>query len=321
MISSLTRLGPTANAYRPNTGRYCVVKRCVLGALMGGWVATAAAAGETVTLPGTQTFMLPSQTTGHDYRIDVAVPQAEPPEGGYPVLYVLDGNARLPLMVAARDVFMRRAKTPWLMVGIGYADIRGLARDERTLDYTPPLLDARYKGQKNPRQAGQADAFIDFIADELKPAVSARFAVNTSREALVGHSFGGLFTLYALHQRPGSFSDYVAVSPSLWWNFGDLFNAYCGERQTALTAVEPRVLVLRGSDEGTRVPDGEPQDISRLAFLSEMWRVDKADRLASRLKACRPEWQINFSLFDGENHGSVMWPAARETLEFLHAAD
>lgn len=298
------------------------MKRCVLGALMGGWVATAAAAaGEAVTLPGTQAFTLSSPATGHDYRIDVAVPEAPPPEGGYPVLYVLDGNARLPLMVAARDVLMRRAKTPWLMVGVGYADTQGLARDARTLDYTPPLLDQRYAGQQNPRPAGEADAFHAFVDSELKPAVNARFDVDDDRTALMGHSFGGLFTLYALHQRPDSFSDYVAVSPSLWWNFGDLFNAYCGERQAALTAAEPRVLIMRGSKEGTRVPAGEPRGINRLAFLSEMWRADKADRLAARLAACRPQWDVSFTLFDGENHSSVLWPAARRTLEFLRAAD
>lgn len=260
-----------------------------------------------------------SAATEQHYRIEVAVPEAPPSEGGYPVLYVLDGNARLPLMVAARDVLMRRAKTPWLVVGVGYADTPGLARGPRTLDYTPPLLNARYAGQQNPRPAGSADAFLTFIDDELKPAIAARFAVDRSREALMGHSLGGLLTLYALHQRPESFSDYVAVSPSLWWNFGDLFSSYChtasrGERT-------PQVLIMRGSEEGTRVPSGEPQGVSHPAYLSEMWRVDKADRLAERLAACRPEWDVSFTLFDGENHGSVMWPAARKTLEFLHVAD
>lgn len=294
--------------------------RCGLGAALLVCAGTVVAAGEPVLLPGTQAFALASQATGHDYRIEVAVPDASPPQDGYPVLYVLDGNARLPLMVAARDVFMRRAETPWLMVGVGYADTQGLARDARTLDYTPPLLDERYAGQQNPRPAGGADAFLAFIENELKPAVNARFAVNASREALMGHSFGGLFTLYALHQRPESFSDYVAVSPSLWWNFGDLFNAYCGERQTAPIAA-PSVLVMRGSEEGTRVPDGLPEGIAADVHEQESPRADKADRLASRLDTCRPQWDLSFTLFDGENHGSVLWPAARKTLEFLRAAD
>ncbi len=286
----------------------------------------AAADPEAVTLPGTRAFAVSSLATGHDYRIEVAVPDAPPPEGGYPVLYVLDGNARLPLMVAARDVLMRRTKTPWLMVGVGYADTRRLARNARALDYTPPLLDARYAGQQNPRPAGGADAFLGFIEDELKPSIGERFAVSTSREALMGHSFGGLFTLYALHQRPDSFSDYVAVSPSLWWNFGDLFDGYCrtlkqvGEEEGSGTATLPRVMITRGSEEGTRIPEGQPQGISKAEYARESRQADKADRLAERLQRCRPEWQVNFSLFDGENHGSVMWPATRATLKFLRAA-
>lgn len=315
MISSLIGLDHIVSAYRPTMGRFCVGAAL----LWVGVVTPALAQDAAVTLPNTQAWGMASAATEQHYRIEVAVPEAPPPEGGYPVLYVLDGNARLPLMVAARDVLMRRAKTPWLLVGVGYADTQGLARGPRTRDYTPPLLDQRYAGQQNPRPAGGANAFLTFIDDELKPAIAARFAVDASHEALMGHSFGGLLTLYALHQRPGSFSDYVAVSPSLWWNFGDLFSAYCNT--AADTGVAPRVLIMRGSEEGTRVPSGEPQGIDRLVYLSETWRDDKADRLARRLNTCRPEWDLSFTLFSGENHGSVMWPAARATIEFLRTAD
>lgn len=315
-LTSRTAAAPdlTVTQCRPGLGRYVV--GLWLALLLGG---NAAASDATVTLPGTRAFALSSQATGHDYRIEVAVPDAPPPDEGYPVLYVLDGNARLPLMVAARDVLMRRAETPWLMVGIGYADTQRLARDERTLDYTPPVLDARYAGQQNPRPAGGADAFLGFIEDELKPAIGERFALNTSREALMGHSFGGLFTLYALHQRPASFSDYIAVSPSLWWNFGDLFSDYCHTANQGERA--PRGMILRGSEEGTRVPDGTPRGIAADVHERESQRADKADRLAQRLNTCRPEWDVSFTLLDGENHGSVLWPAARATLEFLRAAD
>ena len=34
---------------------------------------------------------------------------------------------------------------------------------------------------------------------------------------LVGHSFGGMFSLYALFTRPTMFQHVVAISPSLWW--------------------------------------------------------------------------------------------------------
>lgn len=287
-------------------------------------VGNAAASDDAITLANTHEFTLLSTKTGHEYLVQVAVPEVAPPDEGYPVLYVLDGNARLPLMLAARDTLTRRGESmPWLMVGVGYTDAERLAPKRRALDYTPPLLDARYAGQKNSRPAGGAEAFLDFIEQRLKPAVSERFAVNSAREALMGHSFGGLFTLYALHQRPESFSDYIAVSPSLWWNFGDLFDGYCrtlkqaGEEGGSSTATLPRVMIARGSEEGARIPEGQPQGISTADYARESRQTDKADRLAERLQRCRPGWDARFTLFDGESHGSVMWPAARSALAFL----
>ena len=52
-----------------------------------------------VTLTDTQQWTLHGEATGRDYLIQVSIPDSPPPVGGYPVLYVLDGNARFPLAV------------------------------------------------------------------------------------------------------------------------------------------------------------------------------------------------------------------------------
>ena len=39
----------------------------------------------------------------------------------------------------------------------------------------------------------------------------------------MGHSLGGLFSLYALLSAPETFNRYVASSPSLWWDDRVLF--------------------------------------------------------------------------------------------------
>ncbi|XRD25337.1 alpha/beta hydrolase-fold protein [Lysinibacillus fusiformis] len=49
------------------------------------------------------------------------------------------------------------------------------------------------------------------------PTVEKEWPINKKKQAVVGHSLGGLFTLYALCARPHLFSHIVAGSPSVWW--------------------------------------------------------------------------------------------------------
>lgn len=40
-----------------------------------------------------QSFVIASKYTKHDYLIQISVPAGETPKQGFPILYVLDGNA------------------------------------------------------------------------------------------------------------------------------------------------------------------------------------------------------------------------------------
>lgn len=42
--------------------------------------------------------------------------------------------------------------------------------------------------------------------------------VGNGISTLFGSSLGGLFTLYALLERPEAFNAYIAVSPAIWWD-------------------------------------------------------------------------------------------------------
>lgn len=85
---------------------------------------------------------------------------------------------------------------------------------------TPALL-----GMPGVARTGGADAFLAFLADELRPALAEAFPIDTDDATLTGQSFGGLFVLYALLHRPDAFRRYLAVSPSLWWNGRALLDA------------------------------------------------------------------------------------------------
>ncbi|WP_258286092.1 alpha/beta hydrolase-fold protein, partial [Escherichia coli] len=62
-------------------------------------------------------------------------------------------------------------------------------------------------------RTGGADAFLHFVTTTLRSAVAQRCRVDPARQALFGHSFGGLFVLYALAHRPDAFSHWIAASP------------------------------------------------------------------------------------------------------------
>ena len=64
---------------------------------------------------------------------------------------------------------------------------------------------------------GEADIFSDFIEAELIPFVENKYPVTNFR-TLIGHSYGGLFTIYTLINRPELFSNYIAIDPSLDWD-------------------------------------------------------------------------------------------------------
>ncbi|BES73162.1 hypothetical protein RE428_41800 [Marinobacter nanhaiticus D15-8W] len=272
-----------------------------------------------VSLPDTQSFTLASPETGHDYLIQVALPEAPPPAGGYPVVYLLDGNAYLPLVKVARDTLTRKGPrgpgSPLMIVAIGYPGAARFDFDQRALDYTPPHA-ARNKSED---VHGGADRFLAFINTRLKPEIARRFEVNPDREALFGHSFGGLFAVHVLLTAPASFNRYIAISPSLWW-YGDSPVGAIEDLQRTRPdhdeSAAPYVLLGAGGLEQT--PDPSERGTPKARQIRARAVIDNVGAFADWLEGRHPTWSVQTTLFPGEGHGSVMWPATRRAIEFLH---
>lgn len=173
-----------------------------------------------------QSFVLNSKYTKHDYLIQISVPAGEAPNGGFPVLYVLDGNAAFDSAAnIAKSVGAganRLGLNPIAIVAIGYPIQSTFDTEKRALDYTPKASTEFQKQSKY--QYGGADQFIQFIEKELKPEISARIQVNPQQQSLFGHSFGGLFVLHTFLSQPQNFQRYIAASPSLWFDNYALLN-------------------------------------------------------------------------------------------------
>jgi len=262
-----------------------------------------------VQLPGAFQFDRVSRD-GRSYRIFVYVPPFVAPAQGFPILYMLDGNAAFATAVQAVALQMRRAEVTGvpasIIVGIGYPTEATFDLARRRFDYTPAPA-----GAAPDAESGGADLFLDFLEVQLKPTVEAMVPVDRQRQALFGHSFGGLLALWALFTRPGSFLSYVAASPSIWWKNRCVLRreeAFAEQMKRGMT--DARLLVTVGSLE--RFQSGAGSNSEAKACM-----VEDASSLVARLASLGYDrLRAEFVEFADENHASVIPAAISRSVRF-----
>jgi len=231
-----------------------------------------------VTLADTEQRTLTSAKIGQRYDLLVSLPAGYATSGrSYPVLYVLDGW-HFPLMTFLQNNnrYSKRMP-PVIMVNVSYGstpDVMAL----RARDFTPT---------KTSREAtsGGAAAFLDFLEHEVIPFVDRTYRTIPSDRGLLGHSYGGLFAIYALEQRPALFQRIVAASPALSWDNRLLFSAAHQKLRGLPSPVRLDISV------GDKDDFGFDQDTIAFAKLLEQLKPAGLD--------------YRFTLYPGENHDSV----------------
>lgn len=269
--------------------------------VLGAWllVAAMAAQAQPVTLDGTEQWTMKSEG-GLEYRIMISLPEGEMPyTGGYPVVYLLDGNAYFPAFHAAKRAQAKLRGS--ILVAIGYPSDTPLDFSRRAFDLTPPAPPDR----NTPAQGGQ-DLFLDFIQTRLMPKVSEHFKVDEDQRSLVGHSFGGMLGVYAMFTRPTLFQHVVAVSPSLWW------------RDQFLLAPE------RAFSESVRAGQLDMKQTSLSIVMAErdsVQGIQDARALYSRLQALSGfGLRTGFLVEPGEDHTSIPFRIPNQVLSELIGA-
>jgi hypothetical protein len=228
-----------------------------------------------VSLADTQQRALTSAKIGQRYELLVSLPEGYAKSGQfYPVLYVLDGW-HFPLMafIQQNSVYSKRMG-PVIIVNVSHGATDYMAL--RARDFTPT---------RTPKEAnsGGAPAFLDFLEHELIPFVDRTWRTIPTDRGLLGHSYGGLFAIYALEQRPALFQRIVAASPALEWD-GRLLLTAARDRLRKLPA--PVRLDLSVGDESDNTA-------STTAFA----------KILDELKPSGLDYR--FTVYRGENHNSV----------------
>lgn len=238
-----------------------------------------------------ETWTIDSRVLRETRRINVYVPTAygEAFSEPLPVLYMPDGGMAEDFLHVAGLVQVLTSNgsmRPCMVVGI--------ENTVRRRDLTFPTTVA--SDLEAGRQVGGAQAFRQFIREELKPAVAARYAV-TAESGIIGESLAGLFVLDTYAHEPGLFDTYIAIDPSLWWNGGSLVNELAALKRAGGPATR-RLSISWGSEPGMVA------DCARLR--SEMGPAGPGD-LA----------MVRYESLPQETHATVYHPAALRALPEL----
>lgn len=160
-----------------------------------------------------------SSVYGNEQVLTVRLPRgyAENPRQRYPVLFSVDGGPEQDFELLAGIAAEAEQSTsfePFILVGV--------KTDDRYKQLTPKmtrLTMERLKENFGDRVApGGADKFRDYLARDVIPWATRRY--RTDRKIVGAASLGGLFVLDSFLERPDLFDDYIALTPSLWWDDG-----------------------------------------------------------------------------------------------------
>lgn len=154
--------------------------------------------------------ILKSTILDENRTLNIYLPDGYTNKDTYPVIYLLDGSANEDFLhiVGLVQFYNMTFKMPKTI-------IVGIANIDRKRDFTHQSKNAALK-KTYPTTGGSAK-FIDFIEKELQPYMKANYKTNDSTY-LIGQSLGGLVASEILLKKPDLFSNYIIVSPSLWWD-------------------------------------------------------------------------------------------------------
>lgn len=148
-----------------------------------------------------QSFRIASAILKETRRILVVLPASysqSAPARRYPVTVVVDGEYLIAPVAAVSDELCRNGQIPESVI-VGIENIGGAdwlsSNKKRVYDLTPPGLSV---SGSSLNEGG--DRFLDFIEQELLPAVDRQFRTAAPR-AFVGVSSGGVLATYAAATR------------------------------------------------------------------------------------------------------------------------
>lgn len=208
-----------------------------------------------------------------------------------------------------------------IIVSIGYPVTDSVYGSQRSVDFQPVT-----PGEPAPPVPGVregADDFIDFIDRALRPFIHSNFpSVAFSRDVLYGHSFGGLFVVYALLRRPDLFDTFLAASPALYWNDGYILKHtyWLNEAKSPPNATKPAFRLAYGDLEQylvRRRRETDEQYWARKELYATFAMADYCQVLYRNLKDNIALREVVLKEYLGSDHASVGAVALTDGIDYF----
>jgi predicted alpha/beta superfamily hydrolase len=222
--------------------------------------------------------------------IKVLLPESYKPGSSekYEVIYLTDGEwAESPFSFIYNFAKGENYVPPAIIVAIPNRYINGA--NQRDRDFLPAYV-------PQPAISGGADKFLSFLKNELIPYVNKTYPANGTN-SLYGHSYGGVFVMYALLTQPELFGTYYATDPPYSWN-----NDY---------------IIRLASEKLKSLP---PNKLLWIAGIESTFKSQGIGRLDSVLRKEAPEhlhWKM--VTFPNEKHNSVRLKAIYDGIKFSNS--
>ena len=246
-----------------------------------------------------------SKTLSEQRKFWVQLPVNYKKENKYPVVYVLDGETHLPTVSIVQNYYSGGFIPEMILVGISN-------EKHRTRDLTISKIDTRQGGAFT-QENGGAKNFTLFLQNELIPHIEKTYPVTNYR-TLIGHSFGGLFTVNTLIHHQKLFTNYLAIDPSLDWDNQKLVK-------------EASEILKKDSykNKSLFISLGSPLHMQRNDITLNNIMDDKSDytlfgranleftKLAKETNGLKTKWKF----YPKDYHGTISFPSIMEGLKFF----
>lgn len=235
-----------------------------------------------------ETLTFPSQILEENRTVNIYLPGSynANKDKSYPVIYLLDGSADEDFIHIAGLV--QFSTFSWAQL-IPESIVVGIANVDRKRDFTYQTTNAKDKIDF-PTTGGSAK-FITFLENELQPLINKQYRTTPER-TIIGQSLGALLATEILWKKPELFSNYVIISPSLWWDDNSLLPL----KRVALE--NPKKVFIAVGEEGPVMESG-------------------AMALAAQLKRDK-QLQTSFKYLEDLDHSNTLHIAVYEAFKALY---
>lgn len=277
-------------------------------------VSASGTAAQPFKLLGATVRQFHSDKVGIDYKLYVGLPRDyDSGKADYPLLIVLDADTTFAVMHKLTYFLADHEELrPLILVGVAYPGVDEekygpTHKLNRTRDYTPTkVFDGGY-GKEFQRHSGGADKFLDFVSFELLPFLSKSYRIKPDDRAIMGYSYSGLLSTYAMLKRKDLFQRFLVISPSLWYDKHMILSL---ERKylAANSDLRARAFFSVGGLETAH--DGQKEMVGDLkSFVANLQRKKF------------PHFRSQLWIVPDETHHSVFPAAAMRGLRWIYSAN